>query len=147
MMRIILILSSSAAIVLIGLYSFFTHPLQPFPEKYGIEKSDVNKPLRLSYLLVLKSEGDILYAKDDTNTLLVDVEDADFHREIQPEPGERVSVKAVFTGGNTVKADFIHTHKYQSYKIYVSVIALFIVIFLFFKYFKFDVKQLLFVKR
>ncbi len=146
-MRFIIIISSSAAIVLMGLYSYFTHPLQPFPEKYGIEKSDVNKPLRLSYLLVLKSERDILYAKDDTNMLIVDIENAEFHRQIHPEPGERVSVKAVFTGGNTVKAEFIHTHKYKSYKIYVSLIALFTVLFLFFRYFKFDVKHLLFVKR
>ena len=61
--------------------------------------------------------------------------------------GDLISIKGKHIEDRTVSIDFIHFHDGRIWKILISVVPVLVIAWFFFKYFKFDRKQLRFTKR
>lgn len=61
--------------------------------------------------------------------------------------GDLLQIKSIHLGGDTVDVKFIHLSRNRMFKILFSIIPVLLILSLFLKYFKFDVKKNVFIRK
>lgn len=141
MYRFFIVLISLIIIFLLSLYNFNKYDRDFFQQK----KRDSIRVL--SGLGVAEINSNYIYAFNHFDTAyIVNYKNALDKSEL-PSNGDLISIRGINIGKDSISATFIHIHKNRPLKIYLSLIPFFLLVFLFFKYFKFDLKKFIFIKR
>jgi len=61
--------------------------------------------------------------------------------------GDILGIKATIVSPDTVSAYLVHIQKPRFWKVVISLIPFFIIVYFFFKYFRFDLKKFIFVRK
>lgn len=117
----------------LALYNYFYHS----PEYFKNIRTE-NKNWNISHLTVKSIDNDSFYADNKRDTIIA----LDYKKSLENcdslTIGDLISIKSVHIGGDTVVPSLIHVHKDRNWKIYLSIIPVFVIFIFFIKYFKFD---------
>lgn len=138
---LIKILLIAAAIFALSYYDYSIHG-----DEYQAEKLS-RKYWKLGYVEVDSILNGRFYATNITDTVY-----GINYKNALPEGrdlkiGDLISIKGKHIENRTVNIDFIHFHDGRIWKILISVLPVLIIVWFFFKYFKFDTNKLRFTKR
>mgnify|MGYP000949159147 CR=1 FL=1 len=139
-----LIVKSIILLALIFGLSYYNYISHGKEYREGLKKQEVWK---LAGLKVISINNNVVYAKNEKDQVYLINYENNIHNADSLNIYDLVSVKGKHLDGDTLSAELIHIHKNRSFKIYFSLIPFFTVVFLFFKYFKFNLKTFKFSRK
>lgn len=133
-MKLIIKISCIVFVLLaLALYNYFYHS----PEYFKKIRAE-NRSWNISHLTVKSIDKESFYADNKTDTIIA----LDYYKSLENSDtlaiGDLISIKSIHISGDTVVPSLIHIHKGRNWKIYLSIIPVFVIFFFFIRYFKFD---------
>ncbi len=134
-------------ILLIAIISLSYYNYQKYDYKYFKEirngKEYFNGGLKV---LEIYNENS-LFAANTFDTLIIKNYNSFIENADTIKVGDILSIKATIINPDTVSAYYVHIQKPRIWKVIISLIPFFIIAYFFFKYFRFDFKKLIFIRK